>query len=348
MNNERNIKSPDIYIFSDSNLSTSSLTIPTFTNTDQNIRLQNELIKTESNLSVSTPTLPPFSEQNKRLSNIHTTLDSNLSTSLLTIPSFIKLNTPPTKLNKLSATPKILPAFHDPLFLNYIFYIPKTISHILKHKMPFTYLLIPENRIEVYKDKELLTYFDIMFYGTEVTSVSNIVFVINRKKYIRTNKLNQNKLYKQCIEDSTKYICDSEIKKYESNLKVKQIEENVNFFYVETDEDLVQNLKAIVKNYDIKKNYYKKMKSFKEPNKYLEYVIGSVTGIGSNVGKSIAEKFEGVCDFYEYMVAEGAEIGKLEEFEVYNEDRTCVRKLGNKQANILRIIFTSKNGTDEF
>lgn len=264
--------------------------------------------------------------------------EPNLSTSLLTIPSFLIHPTPQTQ----SIPPpihKILPAFHDPIFHTFTIHIPQTISHLLPASLPFTYKLVPQNRFEIIQDNKIISFHDLFRYGDELLCESNLIFVIERRKYQKMKKQAELKNYKKCITAQIKFMKDMEQSEYEEGIKLVQVRDGKNMIFVENFDDLLRGLKAVVKSYGGRRCYYRKGKSFKCPNEYLKYVIGQVPGIGGSVGMSIANKFHSVYDFYKFV----SEKEELEECEIYNLDKTCCRKLGSKQANIIRKIFMGRN-----
>lgn len=271
--------------------------------------------------------------------------EPNLSTSILTLPSFLISNTPPRQ-PIAPVSYKILPAFHDPIFHTYTFNIPESLSGMLRESLPFTFQTVPHSRIEIFRDSTLISFYDILFYGNEIMYESIIIFVINKKKYLRTAKLEQSKEYKRSIAENRKYVESSELSEYEERLKHLQIRDGLNLFFIESCEDIISSLKAIVKGFCIKRNYIPKVKAFRDPNMYLRYVISRIPGIGRNVGNAVGDRFGTLADFYCYLVDEEAGTKTFQDFIVYSEDRMCSRKLGLKQANIIRVVLLSKNGNE--
>ncbi|KAM0677348.1 hypothetical protein BDAP_002030 [Binucleata daphniae] len=117
-----------------------------------------------------------------------------------------------------------------------------------------------------------------------------------------------------------------------------QIKNKVNIFYLEYYEDLLCALKSIVKEIEKPRKYIQKVKTFGSNKKkeYCEYVIQSVPGISKNVANAISLYFENFSKFYNFLKND---YSKVVDLTVYSDDKKSQRKLGEKQALLLKKAF---------
>ncbi|KAM0677064.1 hypothetical protein BDAP_002355 [Binucleata daphniae] len=264
--------------------------------------------------------------------------NNSQSTSLLEIP-WIKKTSEPQKVEVKHT--KILPAFHDPIFLDYNFKIPKTLQKIIDSakNINFTYEIEDSNNhFEICKDSNVIKRIDCMFYGENITTNNTILFFIDQTKYVKRESKKEDAKYKESITNKTKYKPKNIVQCYRQKIFMHQIKNKVNIFYLEYYEDLLCALKSIVKEIEKPRKYIQKVKTFGSNKKkeYCEYVIQSVPGISKNVANAISLYFENFSKFYNFLKND---YSKVVDLTVYSDDKKSQRKLGEKQALLLKKAF---------
>ncbi|KAF7683263.1 hypothetical protein TCON_1525 [Astathelohania contejeani] len=173
---------------------------------------------------------------------------------------------------------------------------------------------------------QVIEYPDIFKEGTYTTPIT---FVINRKKFL--NKQRQKKNKSQLGKDiQKKYLYEYQI--------IKQI----NFIFIENSEDLLREIKTILKFYINEHVYIPKIKKTNEPYDHCQTVIQTIPGIGKKVGEAISNKFGCIGNLMK--IINSRECEDLKEIMIQNDDKSSYRKLGDKQYKIIRDVFMNKNG----
>lgn len=260
------------------------------------------------------------------------------STSILEIPFEIPQTPTKKQENKIK---QVLPAFYDPTLLNYKFIIPQKMLYMFKNiNAALYYEPSNNNKIEILKiSNHLHLTFDLLEYGDDLIFNTQIVFFIFKKKYIRKYKQKEATTFLRSLEERHKFCSDNKVNEYKHKLFLKQVEENVNFYFIESYNDLLVSLKAIVNSLERKVEYCLKVKRFKkdQKNEFLEYIVKNVPGIGKNVAQAVSNEYECFYLFYQALKR-----GKVDEILVYNDDKSVQRRISSKQLLILKNSFLSK------
>ncbi|KAM0676379.1 hypothetical protein GVAV_000344 [Gurleya vavrai] len=176
--------------------------------------------KNENELNSVLYKLQDLSSENAKITikNTFITDENGNSTSILDLP-WLENSTiieQEIQTNEL----KILPAFHDPLFLDYNFEIPYNLEYILKQakNINFSYKLTASNYIEIKKAENVIFKSNVIFYGNEIKIDCKNVFLIESKKFIKKENTKEHKTYLESINLKKEYRNIDMIQNYRKEL----------------------------------------------------------------------------------------------------------------------------------
>ncbi|KAM0687033.1 hypothetical protein COBT_001734, partial [Conglomerata obtusa] len=261
------------------------------------------------------------------------------STSILELPWLIQ--SPQIKYESVFISKKILPAFHDPIFLDYVFEIPKSLEHILKKQkhLNFTYQATFSDKITIKKNDITILKGSVVFYGSELLCTENFMFIINRKKFVKKENLKESIKYRKCLATGSLYTENRSLQEdLTTEIFMHQIQNKTNIFFIDSYNDLLNVFKSIVKFNDFKKDYIPKIKTFNSTNKqeFLISIVSKIPGISKNVAMAIGETYGSFKNFFDFLIIEK---GRLSELIIKSDDKKSERKLGEKQTELLKKAF---------
>lgn len=145
-------------------------------------------------------------------------------------------------------------------------------------------------------------------YPISITNNSKLIIVLGRKKWEDSIKKKEISLYLKSIKNNEFYSKPNSIEFERKRLLNKQIIENINFFYLETLNDLNIFIESLKYENKIKKPFKKFTKS--KSKELFNYLIGSVLGVNKLAAKSICNKFIDLNTFMQE--AEETDFTKIE------------------------------------
>lgn len=185
-------------------------------------------------------------------------------------------------------TSMIYPFILEPSFTDYYLEISSKLEDLVNKakNINFTYKIIDEFLVKVVdiKTKELCLEIGVCDYEKLEfvnTHKLKMYFVLDKLKFKRRILTRNNKIYKQNIEQKTNLPIENEYEDLRKYLFKMQISHNINFIFVENEEDLFREFKNILK-FIVKGNkYIPKVKTFKNGKEaeYLEFILGKIPGI---------------------------------------------------------------------
>ncbi|WUR02932.1 crossover junction endonuclease EME1 [Vairimorpha necatrix] len=270
---------------------------------------------------------------------------SDDSTSL----SFLNLNWCESKQD----TSLIYPFILEPTFTNMYLEISYKLEDLIKKikLINFTYKIINEDNIRFVNinTKETILELGVCEYE-KINFINiyrmNLFIVLNKLKYKKKITSRNNKLYKQNIEKSTNIQIKNEYEELKKEIYDKQVNNNINFIFVENENDLFRELKNILKFLSIEKKFTPKIKTFKNGREaeYMEYIISQIPGIGKCVAKNISERFLSLAKLNAFIQEHRNELSEM--IIEDSENKKC-RKLGEVQADKIVRIFMSEDPNEK-
>lgn len=226
----------------------------------------------------------------------------------------------------------------DPLFYPYDFIIPLRIKRFVKNA-PFRFSLRESCFLEILEKGNVRMKFEVADFKdleNDFCAKTEIVLIFNRRLFRQRLVAEENMSYKNAITQQTRYERGKNVFKDISTRSIEyQVKYKTNFISIDSREDLLREIKCIVKSISDQKEYIPKVKTFvDDPGVFASYIISTIPGISKAVASALLERFESL-----YLVArflKNCSQQDLECMEVWNDDRTQKRKLGNKQACIIK------------
>lgn len=227
----------------------------------------------------------------------------------------------------------------DPLFYQYMFVIPHKIKRFISNPS-FNHTFDNSNYLKVFKNESLALEIQIFdFKGDEIDMSTKLVFVINKKRIKQRFASEENKNYKNAITLNLDYQRgENRFKSMCVKILEYQIKHKVNLIEINNADDMLRELKSIAKNLESEKTYVPKVKTFEENQKeFFCYILAMIPGVSKNLSNTLVDKFNNISAFFRFLQENDKET--LENIEVWNEDQTKKRKLGEKQSELLKAFF---------
>lgn len=223
----------------------------------------------------------------------------------------------------------------DPFYSSYVLKIPKCLKNCTSALIKTE--IIPENKFLVFsKENKLLYEYEVVDFfdnmGRVFAPITKIVIVANRKKTKKKIDAENNKKYRECVNNGTEYIADKTYKDKVIEIFDFQIKNRCNIIYIDNKEDFDIEIKQLVMP-EVKREFIPKTKKFKE-GKNCEFVTNCmffIPGVSKKVGMQLFEKYKSLPN-----ILNAARSGELGNFEIVEADGKVSRKLGVKQCGIIK------------
>lgn len=226
----------------------------------------------------------------------------------------------------------------DPLFYPYDIMIPLSLKRFVENPS-FRFSFVTQSCLEIQEKGVTKARFDVLDFKTADKNIcieTKVAFVINRKRVRQLYVAEENKNYRNAVNLRTDYKREkNKFKEMSDAVFAYQVKHKVNFIDISTRDDFRREIKCIVKSFCEKKDYTPKVKTFdRGQDVFARYVLSMIPGISKNVAGAIAGKFKSMAAFLEFL--ESSTLDELQKIEVYNNDKSQVRLLGEKQSCIVK------------
>ncbi|KAF9764867.1 hypothetical protein NGRA_0198 [Nosema granulosis] len=243
----------------------------------------------------------------------------------------------------------VYPNILDPNLKDYYLELSSSLESFISKTTPtFTYRLVDDSvvNIVVFSTGEKVLEISIVdFELIEFYCVADkkITIVLNRENFRRKNTSKANKEYKKRVLGGENIVC-SENKYEEWMFKIfdTQIKHQHNFIFVDTPEDLIRDIKNLVKSLKTENVFVPKIKSYKPEKKieHFEEILLKIPGIGKCAAKTISTKFKTLPTFYTTLLR-----GGLENLVIWDEENGKGRPLGKHQSEKLKRAFLTEDSS---
>lgn len=226
----------------------------------------------------------------------------------------------------------------DPIFYSYDILVPPSLKRFVENP-PFRFSFVAQSCLEVQEKGVAKARFDVLDFKTVDKGIhveTKAAFVINRKRVRQLFVAEENRNYKNAVALQTDYERGkNKYKEMSDAVFAYQVKHKVNFIDISTREDFTREIKCIVKSFNEKRCYVPKVKTFDSgQDVFAHYVLSMIPGISKNVAGAIAARFESLAAFLEFL--ESCTLNELQHIEVYNNDKTQKRLLGEKQSLLVK------------
>lgn len=154
----------------------------------------------------------------------------------------------------------------------------------------------------------------------------NLIFLYRFKEYESILRKEDKKEYLESLSNGTPFSRNNKLEEERLEIFQFQIENKVNFFYIENGEDLTFALKRIILFKET--SYVPKVKKFSDDREgFLINMLKTIPGISKNVSTAIAKKFGRLEDIIKCKDFSG--------IRVFDDDGKKFRVVGKKQSDLI-------------
>lgn len=226
----------------------------------------------------------------------------------------------------------------DPMFYPYDIMIPFSMKRFVDNP-PFRFSFVAQPCLEIKEKGVVKARFDVLDFKTVDKNIyveTKAAFVINRKRVRQLFVAEENRNYKNAVNLRTDYERGkNKFREMSDAVFTYQVMHKVNFIDISTREDFKREIKCIVKSFSEKGGYVPKVKTFDSgPDMFVRYVLSMIPGISKNVAGAIAARFGSIAAFLEFL--ESSTLNELQNIEVYSNDKSQKRPLGEKQSCLVK------------
>lgn len=228
--------------------------------------------------------------------------------------------------------------FADPLFYPYDLAVPLVLKRFIKNP-PFRFTFKDSRFLDIVENQAIKIRMEVIDFKEledRVEKATKIALVINRNRFRQRLVAEENRSYRDAIAQNTEYErSQDKFKQISKVAMVYQARNRINFLSIDNREDLLRELKCITKSLSAKTEYVPKVKTFTENRKeFLCYLLAMAPGISKNVAAALSERFGSLCLLVAFLKQDKKK--ELKDIEVWNDDKSQVRELGEKQVLLLR------------
>lgn len=265
--------------------------------------------------------------------------DDNDTTSIslleasFTLPNALNIQDQNTPIEDSVYIP---PDVIDPIFLNFIIYIPCRLKEIFKKAkdIKMVYKFKDSQFLEIINRKNNQTLFSIYTdeysrFNFDQDISSNLIFIFGRDDYRKQIKSDNEKEYKNCIKNGVKFNFRDILREKRDFFIKYQIDSGKNIVYILDGDDLYGQIKNIAKIISKNGDYVPKIKTRDENNKndLMKDVLMMIPGVSLNIANCLCNRFRTFQDIKESLLNHKNILCNL---EIADENGKFYRKLGDK------------------
>lgn len=273
-------------------------------------------------------------------------LETDSSISILEMPWSVKIDR--LEVGTQAGPQDVFPDFIDPLFLDCYFVVPAMLRSIVEKmdERKFVYRHGEGRTFKVTRcrSNECVYAMDVLDFGEEVpeNQSTSVVLVINRSSCRSAVRVKQDCEYRAAMGEGRRYSRASDAYVERMNVLYRlQIQNGMNFIFVEKPQDLLDAMKAVLKHLSSKREYIPKTKTFgvQRRTEHLQNLLQSIPGIGKSVASCLSVQFKTIKELHAFLRKDD---GSMREFRVWSEDNRHFRILGEKQCRKIRAAFLGR------
>lgn len=226
----------------------------------------------------------------------------------------------------------------DPLFYPYTFVIPLKLKRFIDNP-PFEFTFASTNCVKIMEKGDLKMKIEVFDFKELVGALdisTRVAMCINRKQMHQKHVAEENRNYRNAVNHHLDY--ERGLNRYEEAMQKilgYQVRHRVNILHIGGREDLLRELKCVVRSFGARTEYVPKVKTFdNSPSEFMRYIIAMIPGISKNVACRIGEVFLTMKAVFEFLSKDASHV--LKDAEVWNNDKTQKRRLGDRQYALIK------------
>lgn len=220
----------------------------------------------------------------------------------------------------------------DLFFYSYEIILPDCFK---SYTLPFTNTFHPHKLIKIKKENFFYEIKVILIEDIyEINCTNELIFLIGRKKLKSRCKSEESKKYKEAVLSQKEYTPEYTFyERVKERVYELQLKNQLNFSFIETSDDLIRELKSLIKSFD-KEEYIPKVKKQSTPHSFLSNLLLLVPGISKNISKCICKNVNNLNEFIKKV-----DNSFLEGLEILSDDKINKRKLTKKQIDLIKSLL---------